>query len=195
MKRRHIDLFRKRHFVSVIEQIVHYCTELFGYKKQPYLFESTNRDGELMVIVEGSKRNYAIVYDYQQFKQNFGHLEPKEQEALVAFLAAHEMRHYYQMRQLNASYPKETEETLTKWRENHYFPKPISKNLSAMEFYMQPMELDAQLFAYMFVAYTLNALVKIDALVDPRFLPIMEDYYIELFGKTNEYLFQHDTNS
>lgn len=185
------DLFRKRHYVSIIKWTVSYCTWYFGYKKKPFLFETVNKKGELMYICRGNKKRYAIFYDYMQFKRVFGHLDFEGQLAYAMFLIAHEMRHYYQMRQLDTKHPRETAETLEKWRRDDESPKYPGNDCSLLEFYMQPMELDAELFAYLFVADKLDVQVSVD-FIDKHYLKAMEKHYIELFGKTNENLFSYE---
>ena len=185
------DLFRKRHYVSIIKQVTSYCTACFGYKKKPFLFETVNEKGELMRICRGNKNRYAIFYDYMQFKRLFGHLDFEGQQSYAMFLIAHEMRHYYQMRQLDATRPRESAETLEKWRQDDEHPKYPGNDCSILEFYMQPMELDAELFAYVFVADHLDMLVSVD-FIDKGYLRVMEKHYIELFGETNEELFSRE---
>ena len=75
------SLFKKRHYVAVINNIADYLTRYFGYKRKPYLFESTNEKGDVMIICRGRKKgSYGIFYDYMQFKDVFGHLDFDGQE-------------------------------------------------------------------------------------------------------------------
>ena len=53
---------------------------------------------------------------------------------------------------------------------------------------MQPMELDAELFAYVFVADKLGVTVSLDY-IGENYIKEMEKYYVELFGETNEDIF------
>ena len=183
------SLFKKRHYVAVINNIADYLTRYFGYKRKPYLFESTNEKGDVMIICRGRKKgSYGIFYDYMQFKDVFGHLDFDGQEAYAMFLIAHEMRHYYQMRQLDSAHPLESEETLEKWRKNDENPKYPGDDCSVFDFFMQPMELDAELFAYVFVANKLGVTVNLDY-IGENYIKEVEKYYIELFGQTNEEIF------
>ena len=50
------------------------------------------------------------------------------------------------------------------------------------------MELDAELFAYVFVAEHLNAKISVD-FIDPNYLKELEKRYVDLYGETNEELF------
>jgi len=182
------SLFKKRHYVGLINYTVNYLTHYFGYKKKPHLFESTNKEGEAMIICRGRKGHYAIFYDYLQFKQVFGHLDFEGQEAYATLLIAHEMRHYYQMRQLDSKNPSEPKERLDKWRIDDENPKYPGEDYTIFEFYMQSIELDAELFAYVFVAEKLGVLVNTNY-IDKSYLGELEKYYIELFGETDEQLF------
>ena len=182
------NLFKKRHYVAIIKYTTEYLTWYFGYKKKPYLFESVNEDGADMFICRGRKNRYGIFYDYRQFKQAFGHLDFEGQEAYAMLMIAHEMRHYYQLRQLDSKHPSEHEERLDKWRKDDENPKYPGDDCSVFEFYMQPTELDAELFAYLFVADKLGVAVSLDY-IGKDYIKEMEKYYIELFGETNEDIF------
>ena len=183
------NLFKKRHYVAITKLTVEYLTQYFGYKKKPYLFESTNKKGDAMLICRGSKKgSYGIFYDYQQFKDVFGHLDFEGQEAYAMLLIAHEMRHYYQMRQLDSKNPSEPKERLEKWRTDDENPKYPGDDCSIFEFFMQPMELDAELFAYVFIADKLGVTVSLDY-IGKNYIKEMEKYYVELFGETNEDIF------
>ena len=183
------SLFKKRHYVAIIKNTANYLTRYFGYKRKPYLFESTNKKGDVMLICRGRKKgSYGIFCDYMQFKNVFGHLDFEGQEAYAMFLIAHEMRHYYQMRQLDSGHPRESKEILENWRKNDENPKYPGDDCSILDFFMQPMELDAELFAYIFVADKLECLVSLDY-IGENYINELEKYYIELFGETNEELF------
>ena len=141
-----------------------------------------------MVICRGRKGRYAIFYDYMQFKDAFEDLDFEGQEAYAMFMIAHEMRHYYQMRQLDSKKPREPKERLDKWRKDDENPKYPGDFCSLFDFFMQPMELDAEVFAYVFVADKLGVAVNFDYIGD-NYIKEMEKYYIELFGETNEEIF------
>lgn len=189
------SLFKKRHYVTIIKDTAKYLTRYFGYKKKPFLFESTNDDGDLMLIMRGRRKNvYGIFYDYMQFKDRFGHLDFEGQEACAMSLIAHEMRHYFQMRQLDSKKPYVPKERLDKWRENDENPKYPGDDCSVFEFYMQPMELDAELFAYVFVADVLSVRLN-PKYIGKDYIKEMEKYYIELFGETDEDIFPKDSTN
>ena len=182
------SLFKKRHYVAIIKYTTEYLARYFGYKKKPYLFECTNNEGAAMLISRGRKGHYANFYEYMQFKKVFGHLDFEGQEAYAMLLIAHEKRHYYQMRQLDSKNPCEPQERLDKWRIDDENPKYPGDDCSVFDFYMQPMELDAELFAYVFVADKLDVAVSLDY-IGENYIKEMEKYYIELFGESNGDIF------
>lgn len=182
------SLFKKRHYVRVIKETVDYCTRYFGYKKKPYLFETVNPEGEVMYICRGIGGCYGIFYDYMQFRRRFADHDFETLEAYTMLLIAHEMRHYYQMRQLDSKNPVESKELLEKWRENDENPRLPSDDYSLLEFYLQPMEIDAELFAYYLVAKHLGVLVDL-SFIDDSYIKELERYHIELFGEGDEELF------
>ncbi len=189
-KQRH-QTFKKRHYVAVIKSVTRFCTEIFGYKVKPYLFESENESHTPMCIYRSHirKNRYAIFYDYALFKKIFGHLDYEGQQAYTAFLIAHEMRHYYQMRQIDSKKPRENAELLEKWRKDEAIPiAEIRNDAEQYEHYKRPMELDAELFAYCFVAKMFDSLVSL-SYIDENYINDLENYYIELFQETNEVLF------
>ena len=89
------------------------------------------------------------------------------------------------MRQIDSKNPSEPKERLNKWRIDDENPKYPGDDCSVFEFYMQPMELDAELFAYVFAADKLDVAVSLDYL-GKSYIKEMEKYYIELLGETNE---------
>ncbi len=182
------SLFKKRHYVGIIKETVDYCARLFGYKKKPYLFETVNPEGEVMYICRGRGGCYGIFYDYMQFRRRFADYDFETLEAYTMLLIAHEMRHYYQLRQLDSKNPVESKELLEKWRENDENPKFPSDGCSLLEFYLQPMEIDAELFAYTLVVSYLDCLVDL-SFIDEGYIGELERYHIELFGKGDEMLF------
>ena len=195
-KQRH-QAFKKKHYVALIKSIARFCTEFFGYKVKPYLFESKNEPHTPMCIYRSHirKNRYAIFYDYNLFKKIFGHLDYEGQRAYTAFLIAHEMRHYYQMRQIDSKAPREDSELLEKWRKDEAIPiAEITNDLEQYEHYKRPMELDAELFAYCFVAKMFDTLVSL-SYIDENYINDLENYYIELFQKTDEGLFPRYTEN
>lgn len=179
--------FKKKHFVRMIENVRQYLCRKFGYKIKPYIFETQLPKNALMLFTH-TEGVYAIFYDYQQFKKTFGHRDFETQEAYAAAIMAHEMRHYYQHRQMIATKPKENTETVALWRENEWNPKNLEDGYSLSEFVLQPLELDAVLFEYVFVAEMFELLL-LQVIKDEEHFNAMEKLYVEYFGETDTDLF------
>ena len=114
--------FKKKDYVRILNGVRYYLCRKFVYKIKPYIFETQLKENALMLFTHTAGR-YAIFYDYKQFKEMFGHRDFETQEAYAAAIMAHEMRHYYQHRQMIAKKPKEKIETVALWRENEWNPK------------------------------------------------------------------------
>ena len=121
----------------------------------------------------------------------FGHRDFQTQEAYAGAIMAHEMRHYYQHRQMIAQKPKEKVETVALWWENEWNPKFFGEGCSLSEFLLQPLELDATLFEYVFGAEIFEVLL-LQAIKDEEHLNAMEKLYIEYFGETDTDLFNDE---
>ena len=184
--------FKKRDYLRILNGVVDFCLEKFGYRIRPYILEKKLEDGELMVFYNVGKRKFAIFYDYQQFRRRFAHDSYEIQEAYVMATAAHEMRHYYQVRQIFARHPVESEKTISEWRENHYNAKtPGEDGCTMLDFYLQPMELDAELYAYYFVAKVLERGINLNY-IDENYIHILKNKFIEIFGEDSPDLYIFD---
>lgn len=185
------QVFKKRHYIALIKSVTAFCTEFFGYKIKPYLFESENEENTPMCIYRSHlrKNRYAIFYDYNMFKKIFGHLDFEGQRAYTTLLIAHEMRHYYQMRQIDAKAPNEDLELVEEWRKDEKIPiADITSEEEQYEHYKRPMEIDAELFAYCFVAKTLEIRVSLSYIND-YYINDLKEYYFKLFQEIDEELF------
>ena len=185
--------FKKKDYIRTIRAVRDYLCEKFGYKKKPFLFETRLKDQYLMEFVH-RKARYAIFYDYKQFKDTFGHRSFDSQEAYAAAITAHEMRHYYQHRQMEAKRPRESVETIALWQENERNPKSEENGDCLLECCMQPLELDAFLFEYLFGAKEFG-LILLQAVANERHLKAMETLYMEYFGEIDEDLFSDEIYS
>ena len=183
--------FKKRNYLKILNWIIDYCLRSFGYKIRPRVFETRLRPGEMMLFCDHG-RNYAIFYDYSQFRRVFGKYNYEIQEAYAVLLAAHEMRHYYQIRQIYSKHPREDEKTIAEWREDHFSGKYFENYAEEiLDFYLQPMELDAELYAYWFVCKVLDKGVKLD-FIDDNFIDILRNKWIEKYGENDEDLYMFD---
>lgn len=182
--------FRKKDYVRVIKVIRDILCEKFGYKRKPNIYETKLDKNYFMVFVHG-EGEYAILYDYKQFKKAFGNEDFDIQKAYVASIMAHEMRHYYQHRQMGAKIPKEEAETIARWKDNELNYKHVQDGCSVSEFYTQALELDATLYEYVFGAKIFGLLI-LHAIKDENHFNAMENLYIKYFGKTDGVLFNDD---
>ncbi len=187
--RRKYGVFRKKHYVRILNWVVNYTLRCFGYTKRPRLIETRLGKGDMMMFEHTFDGEYSILYDYVQFQNIFGRESYDVQEAYAMSMAAHEMRHYYQHRQMSAKNPVENEETIAAWWENECNLKYYGENgCTLFEFYTQPLELDAELYAYVFVERVLNAVISL-LFVDENYIDLLEKRYIEIFGETDTDLF------
>lgn len=183
--------FKKRDYLRLLNDVIDCCLKGFGYSIRPYVFETKLQHGSMMMFFDHG-HHYAIFYDYQQFRKIFGKYNYEVQEAYTVLLAAHEMRHYYQIRQIFSKTPREDEKTIEEWRKNHFFGKDFGEDgETILDFYMQPMELDAELYAYWFVAKVLNKGVKLN-FIDDNFIDILKAKWIEKYGEDDEDLYIFD---
>ena len=182
--------FKKKDYIRMVENVVWYLTRKFGYKKRPYIYETKLPKDILMGFIFKNGAG-VIYYDYMQFKETFGHRDFDTQEAYAAAITAHEMRHYYQYRQILAKKPKEDEATIALWRENESHSKQLDNGEALSEFLLQPLELDASLFEYVFAAEIFEVLL-IQAIHDEEHFDAMEKLYIEYFGETDSELFSDE---
>lgn len=192
MRKRIWSWFKKRDYLRILNDVVDFCLQKFGYSIRPYIFESELDKGILMEFRNVGKRKFAIFYDYKQFRRACANDSYEYQEALVMATAAHEMRHYYQVRQIYSRNPVEPENTIAEWRENHFHDiTPNENGSNILEFYLQPMELDAELYAYYFVAKTLNRGINL-SFIDDNYIHILKNKFIEIFGDDHPDLYIFD---
>jgi hypothetical protein len=182
--------FTKKEYLRTIRGVRNYLCEKFGYTLRPYLFETQLHEDELMCFYH-CKAGCAILYDYKGFKNTFGHKSFDLQKVYAAAITAHEMRHYYQHRQMSAAKPIEDEKTLALWRENERVPKGLDMKASEEEYYAQPLELDASLFEYVFGAEQCG-FILLQSVANEGHLNAMEKLYVEYFGETDEGLFNEE---
>ena len=70
----------------------------------------------------------------------------------------------------------------------------VTNKAEQLEHFKRPMELDAELFAYWFVAEMQEVLVS-TRYISENYIDEMEKHYIRLFGETDEDLFPKDENT
>ena len=93
------------------------------------------------------------------------------------------------MRQIDAKTPSEDLELVEEWRKDEELPIfKITSKEEQYEHYKRPMEIDAELFAYCFVARTFEIRVSLSYIND-KYINDLKDYYFKLFQETDEELF------
>jgi hypothetical protein len=182
--------FKKKDFIRIILSTRTYLCDKFGYKIKPHIFETRLPKGCLMMFIH-QQNTYVIFYDYIKFKKVFGSLDFDAQEAYAAAVMAHEMRHYYQHRQMIAAKPKEKEEIIVRWRENEQEPVEMEGDELCLEHFLQPLELDASLFEYVFGAEVFD-LALLQVIYSQEHYDAMEQLYIEYFGETDAKFFNEE---
>ena len=179
--------FRKKHFTFFLEETVAYLGRYFGYKILPRVRETKLMENALMIF-KHTEKGYAIEYDYGQFKETFGKYDFETQKYYVVAITAHEMRHYYQHRQMDTKAPKESADTIALWRKNEKNPVWLEDGYSLSEYCLQPLEVDAVLFEYTFAAKMFDVLL-LKLIRDEEHLAALEKLYIAYHGKTDRDLF------
>ena len=183
--------FKKKEYSKILKYYVGFFTYAFGYTKKPILIETELPDNILMEIVEYKKDCYLILHDYIKFKSIYEDDSDDVKFLWLIMTIAHEMRHYYQMRQLHSKHPKEDLDLLAEWKNDNENWKSPSEDFTIYDFYRQPMELDAMLFAYYFVAHKYDICMPVD-MIDENYIKDLEQHFIRLFGKTDESIFHFD---
>lgn len=179
--------FRKKDFIWWAKWTIGYLCFQFGYKKKPFLIE-TKLPSDLMMEFYNDENFYAIIYDYKSFKAEFKDKTRKELIVYTVNNIAHEMRHYYQYRQMKSRRPREPKKIIERWLENKNNPKNPSLGHSVEEYAHQPLELDAELFAYLFCADEFGKLI-LRFFKDLEHYEAVEKLYIEYYGEADKDLF------
>lgn len=191
LKRNRKVVFRKRHFVKTIHAVRRYLLNKFGYSQKPFIIETALPKFTLMSLMHKNSK-YAILYDYKQFKKEFGSCDFHTQEAYAASIMAHEMRHYYQHRQMFSKNPVEDIKTLKRWIKNEKDVKLAETN-GFDKYVTQPLEVDASLFEYVFGANIYDKLL-IRVITGKKQYKKMKKLYTSYFGKLNPELFTKEVD-
>jgi hypothetical protein len=179
--------FKKKDYLRTLREYREYFCGKFGYLIMPFLIETRLSEGCLMMFMHHCGAA-AIFYDYKQFKDEYGKESFEVQKIYAASLLAHEMRHYYQYRQMYAKKPRESAEILARWKGNENNSIEIDQDV--VGYFFQPLELDASLFEYVFCAETFGVVLTDFGYNDEKYFNALEALYVEYFGETDEKLFQ-----
>ena len=110
---------KKREFEYFLKATICDVMRLFGYSKLPHVFETKLPGNEMMSFITIRNGKYsAIAYDYQKIAALFSRYDKEDAIARIVFITAHEMRHYYQHRQIRAISPRESEKTVNARRKS-----------------------------------------------------------------------------
>ena len=178
--------FRKKDFIRTLYATRNYLCNYFGYEICPILLETRLSNGTIMSFFDYGK-HYFVFYDYIKFKKIFDGCDYDTCLSYASAYMAHEMRHYYQHRQMKALKPREEKDIIEAWKNNDENPL-LPNEVSDLEYYLQPLELDASLFEYVFVADRFNRAL-LDTISSTEHFNAMEKLYIKLYGESNETLF------
>ena len=174
--------FTKGDYVRYLEYTVWRLCREFGYKKEPKTYETQlSKENATMLFVHRGKK-FAIFYDYKHFKKFFGHLSYGYQKIILVGIVAHEMRHYYQHRQMQAKVPREKKGIIEGWK------KDENGEFSHLPLHLQPLELDAQLFSIKFKDEVFDV-VSSYSIFDMEHVTALEKLYVEYYEETDQELF------
>jgi hypothetical protein len=162
----------------------------FGYSKRPYLIETRFKNGALAALCK-CKNDYAILYDYERYRKSHKDMDYQSNEVAALMVIAHEMRHYFQVRQLFSKTPRVNKKTLDEWRDGYYNGKDLGEDgcETLSDYFSQAMELDAELYAYVMTAKILDR-VPLYRGVD--YIKKLRAKYVEMFGDDDEDLYIFD---
>ena len=82
---------------------------------------------------------------------------------------------------------------IEKWRQNDENGSGMPSPDTLKDFYLQPMEIDAELFAYTLVASYLDCLVDL-SYISADYVDELEKYHFELFGEGDDMLFPKENS-
>ncbi len=173
--------FTKKEFVKVIKAVVKRNMHYFNYTRMPYVVEKTLPRQELMCCC--SAGNFVMIaYDYVKFKREFGDCDYQTQYTFAVQTMAHEMRHYYQHRQIQAINPSETKKTISNWKENKLINTRGMKKINNFKYWFSARELDANLYAYRFTLDHL-ACASLDPICNKTHFKALKKLYKQNGGK------------
>lgn len=179
MRRGNSEL-RKRQFINVVKNTIKDCLDIFGYSRAPRIFETRFDTYAVMMFVEGKGGKSAIYYDYQKFQKLFRDCDDEDRVYRLIHIVAHEMRHYYQFRQITAEKPREREDIVQEWKNDR-----VIRNEGKYNYYFGNVrELDAYTFAYMYSAERCEVILG-DFGIPQNYRVRMRNYAKKLYGTSH----------
>ena len=179
--------FKKREFISLIKAVANKNMLYFNYTKKPFLIETKLPDKVLMSFCVMGKSTF-ITYDYAKFKRVMGQYEYNAQYVYAVQCMAHEMRHYYQHRQITAESPIEDKKTISNWKKNKILRASGMKKTKNYEYWFSSRELDANLYSYIFALEHVES-ASLDTIVSKEHFKALEKLYKESGGKNSKKYF------
>lgn len=172
----------KKQFLHLIHVVIYKTLKEFNYTIRPYVYESKLSGDALMSFCE-SGRYMAIAFDYAKFKRNVGEYGYEEQFVYLVQIVSHEMRHYYQYRQMMAKNPREKEETIESWREDKVVKVRGMEKEENANYWFSARELDASLFSYVYTLRNLKS-ANLNAIISKAHFNALKKLYKQ-YGGTN----------
>ena len=101
---------------------------------------------------------------------------------------AHEMRHYYQHRQMMAKNPIENKKTLEDWKENRVIKTRGMEKTKDYKYWFCAAELDASLFSYIFTLNNVNR-ANLAPIINKEHFNALKKLYKQYGGKKTRLYF------
>lgn len=178
--------FSQREFKELITAVAIKNLNYFNYTKKPFLIEKKLPNNALMCFYSSGKDS-VIAYDYAKFKRAVGNFEYHHQCAYAVQCMAHEMRHYYQHRQITAKAPVEDKKTIEEWKKNKLIKTRGMKKTDNYQYWFSSRELDANSYAYIFALEHVDE-ASLDAICGKAHFKALKKTYKKQGGKkANKY--------
>jgi hypothetical protein len=189
MSKYNYEQFKKKDLVRIYKGMISFYLQKFGYSNRPYLIETRLPDEMFAAVIKRNNR-YAILYDYKQFRDSYKDKGYKTNQLMAFVIITHEMRHYYQIRQIFSKTPRVDEKTLAEWRKDYYSDEDFGDEgcKTTLDYFLQPMELDAELYAYVLAGKVLDRV----PLYPDDYVKRLREKYVEMFGEDDEFLYLFD---
>ena len=179
--KRRKNKFSKKDFIETVKNVINKSLSDFDYTRKPYLKE-TKLDGDALMAFYGGGRRTVVAYDYDKFRKRIGNCDARLQYTFAVQCTAHEMRHYYQHRQIMAINPVEDKKTIDEWLENKVLKSRSKNKVDDYEYWFSARELDANIYGHVFTLYHLKEVV-LDNICNVDHFNVLKKYYKRLGGK------------
>lgn len=178
--------FNKKQFLCSMKKAYCILARANDYKIFPPMIETKLPHNTIMSATFRQDGKGAILYDYQKFTKRFGKQDVVFQEAMVGNCVAHEFRHVYQVNQVFSKKSNERKGVLRKWKQNIQNYKSVDNGFDFDEYKMQPIEIDANLYSYLFSAQVYDVILPIG---DKKQYNATKRLYKKYCGKLDKSIF------